>query len=82
MLKGLARGLLTAVLCMLLVGFGLCGAAGIYGGIQNGIQQGLSGGVPFVLFGLLGIGIAWICWRVITELWRKPSTPPPPSTGA
>lgn len=75
MLKQAAQVLLIVILCVLLVGFGVCGVSGIVGGVRSSMELGLRGGIPFVLFGLLGLGIAYICWIGIASLWRKP--PPP-----
>jgi len=71
MLNNLARGLLTVLLSILLVGFGICGAYGTFGGLAS--LFGSSGEASGVLIGagLLGLAIAWICWKVVTALWRQ-----------
>ena len=74
MLNNLARGILTVFLGMLLVGFGICGAYGTLGGLGGLFESSAEGrGFAPVLIGagLLGLAIAWICWKVVTALWRK-----------
>jgi hypothetical protein len=74
MLNNLARGLLTVLLSILLVGFGICGAYGTFGGLAGLVgPSGEAQGVAPVLIGagLLGLAIAWICWKVVAALWRK-----------
>jgi hypothetical protein len=72
------RGLATAVLAVFLVGFGVCGAYGAFGGVGAFFQTSGEGrGIAPVLLiaGLLGFAIAWGCWKAIASIWRKP--PPP-----
>lgn len=64
MLNKLARSLLSAVLFIFLVGFGVCGATGIVTGWSNG-------GWGLLVMGLVGIAVAWLCWAGIARLWRK-----------
>jgi hypothetical protein len=68
MLKNALRWLGIAILSVFLVGFGLCGAAGVVGGLLNDSAV--------VFFGLVGLGIAWACWGGIIALWRKRRLPP------
>ena len=74
MLNNFARGLLTLLLSILLVGFGICGAYGTFGGLASLFGgSGEASGVAPVLIGagMLGLAIAWICWKVVTALWRQ-----------
>lgn len=74
MLNNFARGLVTLILSVLLVGCGICGAYGTFGGLASLFDHtGEGSGVAPVLigFGLVGLGIAWVCWKLVTELWRK-----------
>jgi hypothetical protein len=73
-MNNIARGVLTAFLCVVLVGFGLCGAYGTFGGFVSlfarpGEGSGL--GPILIAFGVVGLGIAWGCWKTIAVLWRK-----------
>jgi hypothetical protein len=71
----IARGILTLILCMVLVGFGLCGAYGTIGGLADLIGGGsgeLKGIWPMLIgSGLVGLGIAWVCGIAVVRLWRK-----------
>lgn len=69
MLRLVLRVLLTAFLCVLLVGFGLCGV------VLSG--QGLDGGN--VLFMLMLFSLACLLTWAIVRLWVKRAPPPPPS---
>jgi hypothetical protein len=75
MLNNLARGLLTVILSMFLVGFGICGAYGTFGGLaglfDHSTAEGGGFGPVMIGFGLVGLVIAWVCWMVIAALWRK-----------
>jgi hypothetical protein len=62
MLKNALRWLGIAILSVFLVGFGLCGAAGVFYSLQ--------GELMLLFFGLVGLVIAWIVWRAIVDLWR------------
>ena len=72
------RGIFTAFLAVFLVGFGVCGAYGAFGGLAAFFQNSGEGRgiapVP-VVAGLLGLAIAWGCWKAISSLWRKPEPP-------
>lgn len=74
-MNNIARGVLTAFLCVVLVGFGLCGAYGTVGGLADLVGGGsgeLKGIEPMLIgFGLVGLGIAWVCGIAIVRLWRK-----------
>lgn len=80
MLKQLARAVFTLLLCALMIGFGLCGTFGVFSGIEGSLRRGIASGpgdaAPFLGYGALGLGIAWICWRGLLELWRKPPSDP------
>ena len=72
------RGIFTAFLAVFLVGFGVCGAYGAFGGLAAFFQNAGEGrGIAPVLLiaGLLGLGLAWGCWKAIASIWRK--SPPP-----
>jgi tellurite resistance protein TehA-like permease len=74
-MNNIARGVLTAFLCVVLVGFGLCGAFGTFSGLADlgGAGSGELRGIGPILigFGLVGLVIAWLCWLEIAKLWRK-----------
>jgi hypothetical protein len=70
------RVLLTAVLCVLLVGFGVCGAYGTVNGLAVGVSQNREAGLFLMAFGVSGLAIGWLCWRALARLWRTPSSPP------
>jgi hypothetical protein len=73
-LNNFARGLLTVILSVMLVGFGVCGAYGTFGGLAGmfGPPGEGSGLAPMLIgFGLAGLGIAWLCWLEVFRLWRK-----------
>jgi hypothetical protein len=70
------RVFVTAILCVLLVGFGVCGAYGTFGGLAVGLSGGWSGGLFMIALGAVGLAIAWLCWRATARLWRKPPGPP------
>jgi hypothetical protein len=74
-MENITRGVLTFFLCVVLVGFGLCGAYGTFGGLAD-LVGGLLNDSAVVFFGLVGLGIAWACWRGIVDLWRKRRPPP------
>ena len=70
------RVILTLVLLLALVGFGVCGAMGTLGGL-SGISGPSTGGelgnmAPAMLgYGLVGLAIAAVCWYAIVKLWRQ-----------
>jgi hypothetical protein len=72
------RGICTAVLAVFLVGFGVCGAYGAFGGVASFFESSHEGRAfaPILLIaGLLGFAIAWGCWKAIASLWHKPEPP-------
>jgi hypothetical protein len=72
------RGIVTAVLAVFLVGFGVCGAYGAFNGVAAIFQtsrEGLGFAPVLVIAGLLGLALAWGCWKAISSLWRKPEPP-------
>jgi hypothetical protein len=72
-MNNVARGILTLILCVVLVGFGVCGAYGTFGGLFELVRgAGEAGGfAPMLIgFGLVGLGIAWVCWKAVAGLWR------------
>jgi hypothetical protein len=73
MLNNFARSLLTLILSVVLVGFGVCGAYGTFGGLTGLFGHPGQWGAAFTLtgLGLVGLGVAWICWMAIAGLWRK-----------
>jgi hypothetical protein len=71
-MNNVARGILTAFLCVVLVGFGLCGVAGTFSGLAGLSSPGPENFSSIALvFGLIGLGIAFVCGFVIVRLWRK-----------
>jgi hypothetical protein len=74
MLDNFARGLLAVILSVLLVGFGICGAYGTFGGLAGMFGppgEGRAFAPVLIGAGLLGLAIAWICWKLVAGLWRK-----------
>ncbi|WP_075794542.1 hypothetical protein [Massilia putida] len=73
-MNNIARGILTVILCVVLVGFGVCGAMGAFGGLA-GLARGSGDGRSFapmlIGLGLVGLGIAWVCGMAVVRLWRK-----------
>ena len=69
----IVRGVLTIFLCMVLAGFGVCGAYGTFGGLAGLFGHPDQWGAAFMLtgLGLVGLGVAWLCWMAIAGLWRK-----------
>lgn len=70
------RALLTLFLCLFLVGFGICGAYGVFGGVATVSGGRAEESLVFFVPAAIGLGIAWGCWKVIAGVWRKP--PPGP----
>jgi hypothetical protein len=66
---------LGIIICgALMVGFGICGAWGVLGGVAT-----LNPGVLLImgLPGVIGLGLAYLCYRVICSLYRKPGSATP-----
>lgn len=71
-MNNIARGILTAILAIGLVGFGLCGAAGTFSGLAGLSSPGPENFSSIALvFGLIGLGIAFVCGWIVVRLWRK-----------
>ena len=73
-MNNIARGILTVILCLVLVGFGVCGAMGTFSGLANlvgGAREGRSFAPAVFGLGLVGLGIAWVCGMAIVRIWRK-----------
>lgn len=71
-MDNIARGILTAFLCVVLVGFGVCGIGGTISGLAGLSSPGPENFSSIALvFGLIGLGIACVCGFVIFRLWRK-----------
>ncbi|MCS0582437.1 hypothetical protein NX784_12625 [Massilia pinisoli] len=71
-MNNIARGILTAFLCVMLAGFGLCGAAGTISGLAGMSSPGPENFSSIALvFGLIGLGIALVCGLALFRLWRK-----------
>ena len=72
------RGIFTAFLAVFLVGFGVCGAYGAFSGVGAFFQHSSDARVfapVLVIAGLLGLALAWGCWKAIASLWRKSGPP-------
>jgi hypothetical protein len=78
-MNAVARGLALFVLGWMVLGFGLCGAFGVVGGVASlfGGRNGgeLGGASLFLLPGLLGLAIAFGAWKGMKALLRQPRTP-------
>jgi hypothetical protein len=74
-MQTLGRALLITIFSVLLVGFGLCGAYGAFAGLSVSVSGGFAFGIMFVVAGAAGLGIAWLCWKAIASIWRKPGPP-------
>jgi len=71
-MNNIARGILTAFLCVMLVGFGVCGIGGTISGLAGLSSPGPENFSSIALvFGLIGLGIASVCGFAIFRLWRK-----------
>ena len=73
MLNRILRAILTVALCVVLVGFGLCGAYGTFAGVINLFDTSNEGRafVPLLLgCGLAGLVIALASWKALARLWR------------
>jgi len=71
-MKMFGRALLTVILCICLVGFGLCGAYGVFGGVATVSGGRVGESLVFLLPAAIGLAIAWACWKLLGALWRKP----------
>ena len=70
-----ARGILTVILSLALAGFGLCGAVGTFSGLAGLSSTGPENFSSVALvFGLIGLGIAFVCGWIVVRLWRKRPT--------
>jgi len=76
-MKNVVRGILTVILSLALVGFGLCGAVGTINGLA-GISRPSTGGgenlnlaPAFLMCGLIGLAIAGVCLFLVRRLQRK-----------
>lgn len=74
MLKSIARAVLTLILFVALVGFGLCGAYGTLFGVGSlfdrpGEMDSTLGRV-MIVFGLAGLVVAVGCWKALAVLMR------------
>ena len=71
-MNNIARGILTAFLCVVLVGFGVCGIGGTISGLAGLSSPGPENFSSIALvFGLIGLGIAFVCGWIVARLWRK-----------
>jgi len=73
MLIKILRGLLIAVLCVALVGFGVCGAFGMLGGVASMFESSKDNSLQntMIVCGVLGLAVAWVAWLAIAALWRR-----------
>ena len=77
-MQTVVRGFVTVVLAVFLVGFGVCGAYGSLAGISAFVENSREGRAfapLFVIAGLIGLALAWGCWKAIAGIRRK-SKPP------
>jgi hypothetical protein len=71
-MKNIVRGILTAFLCVALVGFGLCGVSATFGGLAGLFSPGPGNfSSTLLVFGLVGLAIAFGCGWLVVRLWRK-----------
>jgi uncharacterized membrane protein len=71
-MNNIARGILTVILSLALAGFGLCGAVGTFSGLAGLSSPGPENFSSVALvFGLIGLGIAFVCGWIVLRLWRK-----------
>ena len=78
-MNNVARGFLTAILSLALAhrgrppsGLRLCGAAGTFSGLAGLSSPGPENFSSVALvFGLIGLGIAFVCGWIVVRLWRK-----------
>ena len=71
-MNNVARGILTVILSLALAGFGLCGAVGTFSGLAGLSSPGPENFSSVALvFGLIGLGIAFVCGWIVARLWRK-----------
>lgn len=73
-MNNVARGILTVILSLALVGFGLCGALGTIGGIagmSGASAEGRGIGQLMLWCGLIGLAIAAVCLFVVLRVRRK-----------
>ena len=71
-MKTLGRALLAFCLCVLLVGFGICGAYGVFGGLATSLEGRVGESLVFFVPAAIGLLVAWVCWKILAGLWRKP----------
>jgi hypothetical protein len=77
-MRELGRVLLLVFLGLLLIGFGLCGAVGVLGGVFSLLgtaHSDFNGASLFLMPGLLGLAIAFGAWKGIAALWRGRKAP-------
>lgn len=77
-MQTVVRGFVTAVLAVFLVGFGVCGAYGSLvgiGALLENSSEGRAFAPVFVIAGLIGLALAWGCWKAIAGIRRKPAPP-------
>ncbi len=73
-MNNVARGILTVILALALVGFGLCGAFGTFGGIvsmSDSSAESRGIGQLMLWCGLTGLAIAGVCLFFVRRLRRK-----------
>lgn len=71
-MNNVVRGILTVILSLALVGFGLCGAIGTFSGLAGLSSPGPENFSSVALvFGLIGLGIAFVCGWIVLRLRRK-----------
>lgn len=66
MLMRALRALLMYVLFLLMVGTGMCGAMGVAAGLLGGSRESS----VFLVYGGVGLLVAWGCWAGISAIRR------------
>ena len=71
-MNNVARGILIVILSLAVAGFGLCGAIGTFSGLAGLSSPGPENFSSVALvFGLIGLGIAFVCGWIVVRLLRK-----------
>jgi hypothetical protein len=71
MLMRALRALLMYVLALLMVGTGMCGAMGVVVGLLGGARESS----VFLVYGAVGLLVAWGCWAGMAAIRRARARP-------